>query len=327
MITIHDVAREAAVSIATVSRVINQPETVSPDTLKRVSAAIKHLGYAPNMIARSLKVKASQTVGIMVSDLTNPFLLRIIKGASRELYAAGFTPVICDTEEDPDKEITYLRNLVERRIDGLIFIPVFQHKHIDRQLTKLNFPLVFVDRHITDDYDCVQSNNQAGISLLFNHLFSLGHRDLALVGGPRQSINGQEREDAYRAMLKHYGMDVQHNPVVVGDFTIEGGYRAARELLAQKVRPRAIVAANNLMGMGVLKAIKDGGLRIPDDIVLVIFDEISELVDPPLTFVRQPAQEMGAEAARLLMGRIRGDSLTAPRLVRFDPVLQVNQSS
>lgn len=263
----------------------------------------------------------------MISDLTNPFLVRVIKGASRELYSAGYTPVICDTEEDPGKEATYLKNLVERRIDGLVYIPVFQHKRIDRQLRSLSFPLVFVDRHISDDYDCVQSNNQAGISLLVSYLFGRTYRHLALVGGPRESINGLEREEAYVAMLRQYGLDPANNPVVNGDFTIDGGYQATKTLLSLPKRPRAIVAANNLMGIGALQAIKEAGLAIPQDLDLVIFDEIGQLVDPPLTFVRQPAQEMGAEAARLLLERMRGAEISKPRLIRFDPILQINQSS
>lgn len=325
MITIKDVAREAGVSIATVSRALNLPDTVSPDALVRVNRAIKVLGYAPNMIARSLKVQASRTVGIIVPDLGNPFQVRIIKGATRLLYAEGYTPLICDTEEDPDKETMYLKNLVERRIDGLIFVPVYQHRQPDRQIRQMRFPLVFVDRHISEEHDCVQSNNQAGISLLVGYLFGLGHRSIALIGGPRLSVNGREREEAFLAMLDQYGLDRQRNPVAESDFTVDGGYLAARNLLRADPRPRAIITANNLMGMGALKAIKEAGLSIPGDVVLVTYDGVGELVDPPLTYVRQPAEEMGTEAARLLVERLKGEGGQPPRLVRFEPTLQVSR--
>jgi len=324
MVTVYDVARVAGVSSATVSRAVNTPEAVSPETLARITKVIAKLGYAPNRIARSLKARTSDTVGVIIPDITNPFLVKIVKGVEKVLSAAGYTPILCDTEESPDKEERYLADLLERRIDGVVLVPAMDSRAAVRILKKRGLPAVFVDRSISPDFDCVKSNNVSGLSLLVGHLIQLGRRSIRMIGGPQATIVGRERNDAFRMLLDRYQLDQSETSLVFGDFTIEGGYRLAVEMLKERPRPQAIISANNLMGIGALKAIREAGLTLPVDLDLVVFDELGdmgELLEPPLTFVRQPALEMGAQAATLLLERMQGNASQAPRSVVFEPVL------
>jgi len=324
MVTVYDVARMAGVSGATVSRAVNNPDAVSPDTLARITKAIDKLGYAPNMIARSLKAKASHTVGVIITDITNPFLVKIVKGVERILSAAGYTPILSDTEESPEQEARYLSDLMDRRIDGLILVPALESRAALPMIRKRGLPVVLVDRAVAPDFDCVKCNNFSGISLLVGHLVQLGRESIRMIGGPQGSVVGGERNDAFRMLLDRYRLARDPGSLVEGDFTLESGYRIATEMLRARPRPQAIISANNLMGIGALKAIQEAGLKLPADLDLVVFDElgdVAELLDPPLTFVRQPALEMGAQAATLLLERMGGNTSQAPRSLVFEPVL------
>ncbi len=322
MITIKEIAIAADVSIATVSRVINFPDLVSSDTLKRVQKTIEKMGYAPNKIARSLKSQASMTVGLITSDITNPFLVKVIKGAEKTLFSAGYTPIICDSEENIKKEDRYLRDLTERRIDGLIIIPVLERLEAPSLIK--NVPTVFVDRSLSSECDCVKSNNFTGISLLIHDLYRKGHRNIAFIGGPEHSLVGNERYDAFRKISRELGLAVNPDFMIKSDFTVSGGYSAARGLLGQKARPDSIIAANNLMGIGILKSLRDMKNADTEKIEIATFDELGELVGARYTYIRQPALEMGAQAGKMLLDRMQGGNDLPPRLLQFEPVLMFN---
>lgn len=318
--TIKDVAATAGVSVASVSRAMNAPETVAPETLTRINAAIKKLGYAPNKIARSLKVQTSKSVAVMVPDLSNPFQVKIIKGAESVLAAAGYTLFIMDTEENAEKEARSLRDLLDRQIDGLVYIPVLTNTRLPPLLEHRRLPLVVVDRSLGSGHDCVRGNSFSGISLLVSHLMAQGRRRIALIGGPEQSLVGHERNEAYRTLVQQYRLDDDPDLIRRGDFTIDSGYQLARELAEAGVSMDGLVATNNLMGLGALKAFRDLGIVVPRDLTLAIFDEVGDLVDPPVVHVRQQAHEMGALATRFLLERMQGLG-GSPRTVLFEPIL------
>ncbi len=320
MKTIKDVAAVAGVSVASVSRAMNNPSTVSPENLKRINAAIRKLGYAPNKIARSLKVQTSKSVAVMVPDISNPFHLKVIKGAESVLAAAGYTLFIMDTEESAEKEARSLRDLLDRQIDGLVYVPVLTNDRLPPILSANQLPLVFVDRFLGTEHDSIRGNNAAGISMLYRYLIAKGHRTIALIGGPDFSQIGRERNEAFRSLA--FQEDGSHAQALMrtGDFTVEGGYRLARELVLSGVAMDAVLATNNLLGIGALKAFRELGIRVPINLELAVFDEIGELVDPPIPHVRQQAFEMGAQATRFLLERIGGDSGPA-RTVLFEPLL------
>jgi len=327
--TVRDVAQEAGVSIATVSRVLNTPDSVSIKTQDKVHEAIKRLNYARNQVASSLRSSSSAMVGFVVSDITNPFFVRVIKSAERVLRSHDYTMLICDSEEDPAKEYNYLNDLFARQIDGLIIIPSIEHNKIPQILKSRDVPTVFVDRYLSDRFDCIMSNNQAGISLLVSHLASKGYHKIGLVCGSLDTLTGRQRYEAFTKMLKLYNLPFDHNWTRFCDFSVEGGYKATRELIASKSIPEALIASNNLTGIGALRAIHDSNLEIPRDIGLVVFDEVilGDVTNPPLTVVEQPSDLIGAEAARLLVNRMYGNTSLPPQIVVYDPKLIVRGST
>lgn len=320
MKTMKDVAAAVGVSVASVSRAINEPSTVSPDTLRRINDAIHELGYTPNKIARSLKVQTSKSVAVVVPDISNPFHLRVIKGAESVLAAAGYTLFIMDTEESPEKETRSLRDLLDRRIDGLVYIPALNTRRLPRILADPTTPLVFVDRYLGAGHDCIRGNSFTGISLLFKHLLSLGKRRIALIGGAETSQIGRERNEAYRTLVKQHGLDADPALVRIGEFTAEDGARMARSLIEDRTGLDGVVVTSNLLGIGALRTFRDLGVRGPGGVELAVFDEIGDFVDPPVVHVRQQAFEMGALATRFLLERIQGRGGPA-RTVLFDPLL------
>jgi LacI family transcriptional regulator len=329
-VTLRDVAKIAGVSTATVSRVINNPEKVKPRTLEKVRKVIEELHYSPNLIARSLKVQKSFMIGLLVPNILNPFFAKIARGTENLLNERGYTVLILDTQENSVKEAKYLKDLLERRVDGLIIVPSKEDTDIPKVLRKKPIPAVFVDRYFSKDFDSVKGNNFSGISLLVSHLVNRGYRRIGFISGPLETLPGRERYEAFIRLLALYGLEAKPAHVKISDFSIEGGYVKTKELLESGDIPEAVVAANNFMGVGALKAIREKGLRVPQDLGLVVFDEVflADLADPPLTVVVQPAEEMGKVAAEMLLERIEaGEDLIPPREVVLEPVLIVRGST
>jgi LacI family transcriptional regulator len=320
MATIKDVAAMAGVSVASVSRAINDPASVATSTLERINAVIRKTGFAPNKLARSLKVQTSKSVAVIVPDISNPFHLKVIKGAEAVLAAAGYTLFIMDTEESAEKETRNLRDLLDRQIDGLVYIPVLTNQRLPRVLADSRIPVVVVDRALGNDHDTVLSNNYAGISLLLNHLASRGKRRIALIGGPEESPLGRERNQAFRSLVAQYRLDEDPALIRTGEFSVEAGLRLTKDLLRSGVAPDALLAAANFLGIGALKALREFQVPGTPSLELVVFDEVGELVAPPLSHVRQQAFEMGAQATRFLLERLQGLE-SAPRTVLFEPLL------
>lgn len=320
--TIKDVAAAAGVSVATVSRALNAPHTIAPMTLARVTAVIEDMGYTPNKIARSLKVQTSKSVAIVIPDISNPFQVKIIKGAESVLSEAGYTLFIMDTEENPVKEERFLRDLLDRQIDGLLYIPVLTDTKMPAVIGNRDLPVVLIDRFLGNRHDCVRGNNFAGISLLFNYLLSREKKRIAFIGGPEDSLVGHERNEAFRSLVRKYGLSLSPETFLVGDFTAASGYKLAQTLASAIEGIDSVIIANNLMGIGALKSFRDLGIQVPREVELAIFDEIGDLIDPPVTHVRQQSFEMGAQAARFLMERMNGRG-ESPRNVFFEPLLFV----
>jgi LacI family transcriptional regulator, galactose operon repressor len=327
--TIRDIAELAQVSLATVSRAINRPKDLKPETLRRVSDVITRVGYRPNRIASSLKSRKTHTVGVIVSDILNPFFVGIVKSAERRFSAADYTAIICDSEENPERELHYLNELLARRIDGLVMIPALEHNVLPRVLKQLNVPAVFVDRSLSSEHDCIKTDNHSGISLLVNHLVARGYRRIAFVCGPAATLPGRERFESFKTELALHNLAFNADLVSFCDFSVMGGYESTKELLGRNPRPQAIIASNNLTGMGALKAITDSSLAIPDDIALVVFDDflMSDLTNPPLTVVAQPADLIGEEAANILIRRMMTGDHISPQLILHTPKLVVRKST
>ncbi len=314
--TIRDVARAARVHPSTVSRVLNaRPElALRPQTRERVVAAAERLGYRPSVLARSLRLQRTLTLGMIVPDIANPFFPPIIKGAEDTAHERGYTLILCNTADVPEREATYLRVLRERQVDGAL---IASTRMADATITTLRadgFPFVLVNRATRGSTDlAVTIDDRAAAGRAIAHLADLGHRRIAQVAGPQTTATGSERLIGARAELRARGLDA--SVVVEAEAWSESaGYRAARRLLVSEP-PTAIFGANDLIALGVLRAAREAGLRVPDDLSLVGFNDIGESALIDLTTVHVPQEEMGAAAARLLIAALEREPLPERRVV------------
>lgn len=305
--TIKRVAHRAGVSIATVSRVFADPQAVS-DTLRlRVLEAARALNYRPSRAARTLRVGTSQAVGVVIPDLENPFFTAVVRGIEGVLQAAGYTLLLANSDEDTARERHILETLRADGVAGIVFVPINAARDAYRDVLAPPLQVVAVDRLPTNlRPDLVTVDNVEGTRLGVEHLFALGHRDVALLGGPLRHSTATERERGYQEALRAAGRPVRAELVHYGDFREEGGYEGMKALLALPRRPTAVFVANNLMTLGAFRALHEAAVRIPDEMALVGFDDMpwATSLNPPLTAVSQPSQEIGAAAADLLLDRI-----------------------
>jgi LacI family transcriptional regulator len=314
--TIQDVARAARVHPSTVSRVLNaRPELLlRVETRERVVAAAERLGYRPSVLARSLRLRRTLTLGMLVPDIANPFFPPIIKGAEDVAHERGYTLVLCNTADVPEREATYLRVLRERQVDGAL---IASTRMADATITGLRadgFPFVLVNRATRGSSDlAVTVDNRHAAGEAIAHLAALGHRRIAQVAGPHTTATGAERVAGARRALLSRGLDA--SVVVEAEAWSESaGYRAARRLLIADP-PTAIFGANDLIALGVLRAAREAGLRVPDDLSVVGFNDIGESALIDLTTVHVPQEEMGAAAARLLIGALEREPIAERRVV------------
>jgi DNA-binding LacI/PurR family transcriptional regulator len=323
---ITDVAREAGVSIATVSRVVNNNDyPVRPETRERVLDAVRRLGFRPNDLARGLLQKRTRTVGLIVPDLANPYYPEIARGvedaASAELYAVVF----CNTDRRADKSEHYVDTLLQKRVDGIIIAGGgTDFTHASTAFAEFGAPVVFIGRHRAGGHS-VQIDNVAAARGATAHLAALGHREIAFVTGPLTLTSVQDRLAGYRAGLEAAGLGWDDRLVREGDFGERSGYTATQELLKHK--PTAIFAANDLMGAGVLDRLEDDGVRVPQDVSIVGFDNtfLAALHHISLTTINQPRREMGRLALELLLERL--DGRTAPVRRLTEPSLVVRDTT
>ncbi|MER6131558.1 LacI family DNA-binding transcriptional regulator [Streptomyces sp. NPDC001815] len=322
MASIKDVAAEAGVSVATVSRVLNDHPSVSPTARTRVLAAVETLGYRPNAVARSLRTDQTHTLGLVISDVLNPYFTELARSVEEEARAHGYSVIIGNADERPELQDHHVRTLLDRRIDGLLLSPTDGDSPLILDAARAGTPMVFVDRWIPGvEVPVVRADGRAAVRDLVAHLYDLGHRRLAIIAGPAATTTGSERVAAFRDALRKYGLPLPEAYTGQGDFQAASGRRVTEEFLSLPEPPEVVFAADNLMALGALDAVRARGLRVPDDIALAAFDDIPWFVhtDPPITAIAQPTPELGRAAVRALVDRIEGrppQSVTLPaRLV------------
>jgi LacI family transcriptional regulator len=313
-----DVAARAGVSTATVSRFLRDPERVRPEARERTRRAVKALDYHPSHVARNLRVQATRSVGLIIPDIQNPFFTSIVRGIEDVLRASDYHLVLCNSDDDPEREALYLAKLRAEGAAGIAFVPTNGARGAYRKLLKAGIPLVAIDRWVAGlTVDRVVVANTEGAREAVAHLIALGHRRIGLVGGPDGVNVAQERRRGYHEALKAAGIAAVDELVRAADFREAGGQAAMAQLLDLKEPPTAVFAANNLMTLGALRAIHSRSLRIPSDIAVVSFDDMSwaASLEPALTAVAQPTYELGATAARMLLERVRAPELPPRRVV------------
>ncbi len=317
MATIRDVADQAGVSAMTVSRYLNQPDLLRPDTKERVRKAVEALQYIPNHAARSLVRGETKTVALVLADITNPYFTRIARGAEDAAQAAGYTLILGNTDETLSKERQYLDVLISRQVDGVLLVPHDGAEHV-QVLSRHDMPLVLIDRKVPGaDIDTITTDSYDGGRQLVNHLVDQGFRHISFVGGHPEISSLQERLNGYRDALENAGLTPD---IHLGAYSLESGEAIMEELIATDALPEAVIAANNFVGVGCITALRRHNMSVPEDMALGCFGdlELTALIDPFLTVIAQPAYELGRYAMEQLIDRIKGQN--GPLVAKTLPV-------
>lgn len=329
MPTISDVAKHAGVSPATVSRVIQGGKNVRPATREKVKRAIEELGYVPSAVAQSLRSKRTRSLALVVPDITNPFWTTVARGVEDEAQRHGYAVLLCNTDENLAKQLHYLNFLISQQVDGVIIAPYDSDaQHLDK-LRQRNIPTVLIDRHIDGwDVDSVRGDSVSGARALVGHLIRLGHTRIAVVSGPATTSTAEDRIAGYCLALTEEGIPVDPSLIRRGEYRNTSGEQLTHQVMDEGLNPSAIFATNNAIATGVIDALEKRGLRIPQDIALVSFDDLPDLshLFPFLTVVSQPAYDMGVNAAQLLLSRLNSEVDLQPRRVVLPSRLIVRHS-
>ena len=325
IVKIKAVAERAGVSVATVSRVLNNNPTVASELATRVMRAVEETGYRPNGIARSLRTRTTKTLALLITDISNPFFAEMARGVEDTAVRAGYSILLCNTDEDRQKETTYLDLANAAPVAGVILSPHDRTADISR-LQRDKLPVVVVDRPLGIATDFVGVRSFEGARTATRHLFEGGWERPACITGPRSAYTAAARLRGYLAAIREQsGVQLYRH----ADFKSESAKSAAASLLDGDCPPDAILTANEPMGLGVLAELAERGLRVGHDIGFITFDDApwAPFVHPPITVISQPAYDIGARACELLLGVIQSGEPLAPRKIMLDTKLIVRGSS
>ncbi len=328
-VTISDVAREAGVSLMTVSRVANNKGEISPATRQRVHDVIERLGYRPSGIARGLATQRTGTLGLVVPDMANPFFSDVARGTEDRARAAGYNIFVCNTDESPQREVAALDSLEEKRVDGIVLCSSRLHDDGLRAALDHHPAAVLINRRLEVYHvDTVLLADRAGAGTAIQHLLRSGHKAVGFLAGPLTSYSSQQRTRGYREALATAGVVFNPDWVCPCSYEVESGRDAARAMLSDHPELTAIFCYNDLVAVGALQACADLGRRVPDDLALVGFDDIplAALVAPPLTTCHVPRYDLGDQAMRLLLKRIDGVAEVCDEIV-LHPELIIRASA
>lgn len=325
MSSIKRVCQLAGVSTATVSRALKNPEMVSEKTREKIFKAIAESGYRPNVLASSIKTGKTNTIVVLVPNLSNPFFLKIIQGIEQAAQEKGYSVLLGDTQGDPAREHEYAGMVLSNRVDGIIHLDhSFPFSDRDAILAK-NVPMVSVCERIVSEirYPVIELDNYSACRALAKHLTSYGHKKFAVIAGQIESQIHRDRLGGIKSVLAEENIEFHDEMVVGGEYSIEAGVIGAREFLARADKPTAILCFNDDIAIGAIHEIKRHGLRVPEDISVVGFDDIkvSGYIDPPLTTIHQPAGEMGRKAVEVVLKQIQKEKLQKDReIIQFQLV-------
>jgi LacI family transcriptional regulator len=330
MANIQEVARRAGVSISTVSRVLNGTARVNSEVRARVEAAIEELAYRPSRAARSLRTNHSTIIGLLVSDIQNPFFTGLIKGVEDVAQRRGYSMILCNSDENPQREQQYLAVLSDERVAGVIIVPTREQVRGLNRFHERSIPIVALDRRIKDSrIDAVLTDNIAGAREAVTHLIQNGYRRIGAILGHKTITTGRDRLEGYRLALRDAG--IPHDPRLErhGDFNEQSGRQCARELLELDPPIDALFVGSNFTTVGALDVLHERGLRVPDDIAVIGYDEMpwSALGTISLTTVTQPTYELGSAAAERLFQRLQNPAAQARQEIILAQTLCIRGSS
>ncbi|MEK0317465.1 LacI family DNA-binding transcriptional regulator [Cohnella sp. 56] len=309
--TIKDIAQKTGVSIATVSRVIHGLTGYSDKTRELVMKAAEELGYRPNAIARGLVSRRTQTIGVLFPQVSGSYSAELLHGIEEAANERGFSIIVCNTAREGERTMKYLRVLREKQVDGIVFASQFVLAAYEQELAAMRVPVMLVNTlPERSDLSYIKVDDREASREATEHLVRLGHREIAMIAGtPDDPVAGQPRVDGYRDALEAGGIAYREALVACGGFCLDGGRRAMERLLADAPSLTAVFAASDEMAAGALAAALERGLRVPDDLSIVGYDDLifARMVHPPLTTIRQPLSEMGRLATERLIARIKGE--------------------
>ncbi len=330
MASMNDVAKRAGVSIATVSRVLNNSESVNEETRMKILKAIKELKYQPSRVAKRLRSKtgAGNLLGVLIPDIQNPFYVDVLRGIEDVAYQNNYVIIMCNFSQDEKKEAMYLEILESEAIDGLIAAPANEDDPRVKKIVRNGLPVVCVDRGLKGmDVDVVWVNNEESAYQAVSYMIEKGYKRIAHIGGLPTIPSSRLRLDGYRKALEDHGIQIDDSLIVQGDSSYVSGIQYTTQLLDLTTPPDAIFTGNNLITLGALEVINGRKLQIPGDIAVLGFDDMnwSNALNPPLTAVRQPAYEIGKRAGELLIQRINDPKRPAIQMT-LNSELKVRQS-
>ncbi|WP_067516733.1 LacI family DNA-binding transcriptional regulator [Endozoicomonas ascidiicola] len=332
MTTIKDVAKLAGVSISTVSHVLNSTRFVSEEVAMKVKRAIDELEYKPSALARSLKTSKTKTLGMLTSSNANPFFAEVIHGVEATCYELGYHLVLCnfgqDDQPDIKKQASYLTTLAEKRVDGLLIMSAHSSDQFFRTLEELTVPLVILDCHApVKNADIIMDYPELGGYEATRYLIEQGHRKIGCISGPQTLSPSCDRLAGFHRALHEASIPANPHWTIEGSLTAKSGYQVIEQLIQQDSLPTALFAGNDLMAIGAISALQNKGLRVPEDISIVGYDniELAAYTSPPLTTIDQPKWEMGALAAKTLIHRLENEK-TISEIKTFKSTLVVRKS-
>lgn len=331
-VTLKDIAEQSGVSVSTVSRVLNKKAgkyRISSETEEKVLSTARELSYRPNQIARGLRLNKTNTIGLIAPDVSNPFFAYIIKRVQNVAHAMGYSLVVCNTDENVEQEIEHVNLLYRNRVDGLIAMPVGQEYAHFGDWREKGRPMVMLDRSFDEvRTSSVVVDNYTGSYQATEYMLQQGHERIAFIQGLPGTYTNNARLSGYRDALEAYGVPLRRELIVGRDFRQENGYMETKLLLSSAERPTAIFATSDLITLGVLQAIYEEELRVPDDLSLLSFDDFdfAPYLRCPLTAVRQPKELMGEIAVKMLVEELRAGPPEEPKRVLLKPTLVVRDS-
>jgi LacI family transcriptional regulator len=328
-VTIKDIAAAAGVSINTVSRALNNKPDVNSETRTRILKIAEELNYSPNLQAKSLISKQTLSLGMLVTDNANPFYAEMIKGAEDVARQRGYSIILCNSNDDDEREMRALEVLREKRVDGIILTPVQKKHNILEKLARIKTPYVLVSRAPSGGpADFVKIDNLSGACLAVKLLLKKKRIPLAYLGGPEHVSSVRERLAGVWKAMDEAGLKREALRVIHAELSMEDGCRAMRELLSASPAPRGLFAYNDVLAIGALRAIREQGLHVPADIAVVGFDDIqySSFLEVPLTTVHQPRYKIGEIAAGILIDKIEGKGSGKPQQITMKPELVIRET-
>jgi LacI family transcriptional regulator len=318
-ISLKDVAKKAGVGLGTASRVLNNHPSVKEETRQLVLNAMKELKYQPNAIARSLKIKSTKTVGVMIPDISSAFYPEIVRGIEDASSTYQYNIILCNTDLDESKEILYLNMLKEKKVDGIIFISNTIGENLQEEFENLDTPIVLIStKDYKEKFPSVTIDNVEAAYAAVDYLCKLGHKDIAMIAGEFDDPNsGIPRIEGYKRALLHNGIAFKQDLVYEGDYRYKSGYENMKKILQRGTIPTAVFAASDIMAMSAARAAMERGFKIPEDISIVGFDgiESTQFFYPSITTIEQPRYEMGYEGMTLLAKLMNGEETDSKDIV------------